>query len=190
MQSKQCPKVQKNNHQLPHLQNFHIFLYQLKKSPTSQLLLSQEIKELSLSIIQWLLSLFSLQRYPVKHHKDLLYTNLEVLQSMCKSSITKRKLWYSNSRLCVLCQSVKIRICKNDFTTYWHSHKHMQSTWWCVLSNILQLEWISWTWERALKKFSFRSSSLSALICNEKSHCCWSYARKIPEPLWHIKQIS
>lgn len=37
-------------------------------------------------------------------------------------------------------------------------------TWWWVRSSTLQLAWISWTWERALKKFSFRSSSLRAFI--------------------------
>lgn len=42
-----------------------------------------------------------------------------------------------------------------------------QYTWWCVLSSILQLEWISWTWDSALKKFSFKSSSLNAFICKQ-----------------------
>ena len=51
--------------------------------------------------------------------------------------------------------------------------REREFTWWWVRSNTLQLVWISWTWESALKKFSFSSASLSAFIYTRNSHYQW-----------------
>lgn len=47
-------------------------------------------------------------------------------------------------------------------------NKDCNITWWCVLRRVLQFAWISWTWNNALKKSSFKSSPLRAFICTTK----------------------